>query len=336
AETVAGVSRRVAQLIAAGEELTELPGIGTSMAAHLKEIVETGSLAALGQMRQEFPETLSELMQLETLGPKKARKLYDTLGITSVSELAAAIDAGKVEALPGFGTKTAANLRRAIAKLAQHTRRFLLVEADQFVQPLLKHLHAGPGIEALDVAGSYRRHQETVGDIDLLAVCAHAPPLMQHFLAYPDVKHVEMAGTTRGTVVLRSGLQVDLRIVPCRSYGAALHYFTGSKAHNVAVRKLGVERGLRINEYGVFRGPARKGEDALRRRSRAEGGDLDPEEGERVGGETEEEVFRAVGMEWVPPELREDRGEIQAAQQGTLPALINLDDIRGDLQMHST
>jgi DNA polymerase (family 10) len=325
AQTMAGLSRPVAQLMAAGEDLTELPGIGSSMATHLKEIVETGGLAALGQMRQELPETLTELMRLETLGPKKARKLYDALGITSVAELAAAIDAGKVEALPGFGKKTAENLRRAIAQSAQHARRFLLADADQLVQPLLAYLRAGPGIEALDVAGSYRRRQETVGDIDILAICEDPPPLMQHFQAYPDVEHVEMAGTTRGAVVLRSGLQVDLRIVPRRSYGAALHYFTGSKAHNVAVRTLGVERGLRINEYGVFRVP--KG-------SRAE--EVEKEEGKRIGGETEEDVFRAVGLAWIPPELREDRGEMQAAHQGTLPTLISVDDMRGDLQMHST
>ena len=144
AQTVAGLSRPVAQIIAAGEDLTALPGIGSSMAAHLKEIVETGSLAALGQMGQEFPETLTELMRLETLGPKKARKLYEELGIASVSELAAAIDAGKVEALPGFGKKTAAHLRRAISQSAQHMRRFLLADADQLIQPLLEHLRAGP------------------------------------------------------------------------------------------------------------------------------------------------------------------------------------------------
>jgi DNA polymerase (family 10) len=325
AQTVAGLSRPVAQLMAAGEDLTELPGIGSSMATHLEEIVETGGLAALGQMRQELPATLTELMRLETLGPKKARKLYDALGITSVAELAAAIEAGKVEALPGFGKKTAENLRRAIAQSAQHARRFLLADADQLVQPLLAYLRAGPGLEALDVAGSYRRRQETVGDIDILATCEDPPPLMQHFQAYPDVEHVEMAGTTRGAVVLRSGLQVDLRIVPRRSYGAALHYFTGSKAHNVAVRTLGVEHGLRINEYGVFRIP--KG-------SRVE--EVEKEEGKRIGGETEEDVFRAVGLAWIPPELREDRGEMQAAHQGTLPTLISVDDIRGDLQMHST
>jgi DNA polymerase (family X) len=325
AQTVAGLSRPVPQLLEAEEDLTALPGIGTSMAAHLQEIVETGNLAALGQVRQEFPETLTELMRLEKLGPKKARQLYDALGITSVSELATAIDAGKVEALPGVGQKTVENLRRAIAQFAQHRQRFLLADIDQLIQPLLNHLRAGPGIEALDIAGSYRRRQETVGDIDILAICEHPPPLMQHFQSYPDVAHVDMAGATRGTVILHSGLKVDLRIVPRRSYGAALHYFTGAQAHNIAVRKLGVERGLRINEYGVFRvANGRQAEE------------VDQAEGEWVGGEQEEDVFHAVGMEWVPPELREDRGEMQAAHQGALPTLISLDDIRGDLQMHST
>ena len=325
AQTVAGLSRPVTQLAEAGEDLTKLPGIGTSMATHLKEIVETGSLTVLKQMGQEFPETLTELMRLEKLGPKKARKLYDALDITTVSELAAAIETGQVEALPGFGKKTVENLRRAISQSAQNMQRFLLADADQLIQPLLQYLRAGPGIETLDVAGSYRRRQETVGDIDLLATCENPPPLMQHFRSYPEVEHVEMAGTTRAATVLRSGLQVDLRIVPRRSYGAALHYFTGSQAHNVAVRKLGVERGLRINEYGVYRVPKGK---------KAE--ELAPEEGERIGGETEEDIFRAVGMAWVPPELREEYGEIQAAQQGALPRLISLDDIRGDLHMHST
>jgi DNA polymerase (family 10) len=198
------------------------------------------------------------------------------------------------------------------------------VDADQLVQPLLRHLRQASGISELEVAGSYRRRQETVGDIDILATCENPEPVMQHFQSYRFVERVEMAGPTRGTVVLRSGLQVDLRIVPPRSYGAALHYFTGSKAHNVAVRKLGVERRLRINEYGVFR---------IAKGKKAE--DLGKEEGERIGGEKEEDVFHAVGLAWIPPELREDRGEIQAAQQGKLPHLITLDDIRADLQMHS-
>jgi DNA polymerase (family X) len=324
AQTVAGLSQPVAQLIEAGEDLRKLPGIGSSMAEHLKEILETGTLSGLEEVRRALPPTLTELMQLHHLGPKRARQLYDTLGITSVSELAAAIDTGKVEALPGFGKKSAGNLSRALEEFERRTKRFLLADADQLVQPLLRYLRQAPGIIELEVAGSYRRRQDTVGDIDILATGENSEPVMRHFQSYQYIERVEMAGTTRGTVVLRSGLKVDLRIVPRRSYGAALHYFIGSKAHNVAVRKLGVERGLRINEYGVFRIPTGK---------KAEG--LGKERGERIGGEKEEDVFRAVDLVWMPPELREDRGEIQAAQQHKLPHLITLDDIRADLQMHS-
>jgi DNA polymerase (family 10) len=255
AQTIDGLSRPVAELIEAGEELTTLPGIGSSMAEHIREILNTSTLAALADVRREVPETLGALLQLEHLGPKRARRLYEDLDITSIPALAEALDAGKVEALPGFGKKTAEGLRRAIRSFEQYGQRFLLADAEQLIQPLLSYLHQAPGLEALEVAGSFRRRRETVGDIDILATCENPEPLMQHFQSYRHVGRVEMAGRTRGTVVLQSGLQVDLRIVPRQSYGAALYYFTGSKAHNVAVRKLAVERGLRINEYGIFRIP---------------------------------------------------------------------------------
>jgi DNA polymerase (family X) len=324
AQTMEGLPRPVAQLVEEGEDLTKLAGIGSSMAEHIREILETGTLSAVEKIHREVPPTLAALMHLEHLGPKRTKQLYDDLGITSVAELTKALDAGKVEALPGFGKKTAENLRHAIDSFERRIKRFLLADADQLVQPFLAYLRQAPDIEELELAGSYRRRQETVGDIDILATCEAPEPVMQHFQSYPHVERVEAAGTRRGTIVLRSGLQVDLRIMPRRSYGAALYYFTGSKAHNVAVRKLGIERGLRINEYGVFRVPKGKKVE-----------DLEGEEGKRIGGETEEEVFRAVGLVWIPPELREDRGEIQAAQARQLPKLLTLDDIRGDLQMHS-
>jgi DNA polymerase (family 10) len=208
--------------------------------------------------------------------------------------------------------------------LAKRPKRFKLLDADQLVRPLIEHLRKGGNIEQLEVAGSYRRRMETVGDIDILAMSDDAKAVMQRFQTYPEVERVIAAGTTRGTVMLRSGLQVDLRILPRRSYGAALQYFTGSKAHNIAVRTLGVERGLRISEYGIFRVPKdKKVEEAA------------VEEGERIGGTKEEDVFRAVDIDWVPPELRENRGEIQAAQKHKLPELIMPEDIRGDLHMHS-
>jgi DNA polymerase (family X) len=181
AQTVAGLSQPVAQLIEAGEDLRKLPGIGSSMAEHLKEILETGTLSGLEEVRRALPPTLTELMQLHHLGPKRARQLYDTLGITSVSELAAAIDTGKVEALPGFGKKSAGNLSRALEEFERRTKRFLLADADQLVQPLLRYLRQAPGIIELEVAGSYRRRQDTVGEIDILATGENSQPVMQHF-----------------------------------------------------------------------------------------------------------------------------------------------------------
>lgn len=323
--TVEGLTRPLARMVEAGEDLTELPGIGSEMAHHITELVTTGRLGLLEEIYSRVPPTLAELTKLDGLGPKRTRKLWEQLGVTTVDELEAALDAGRVETLEGFGQKTAERIRQSIADYRKHVGRFRLADADQFVRPLLEYMRGAPGIEEMEVAGSYRRRRETVGDIDLLVVCEDPLPVMRHFTSYPRVARVDRSGETRGTVILQSGLQVDLRILPRRSYGAALHYFTGSKEHNIAVRKLGVQRGLRISEYGVFRVPPDAREE-----------DLGPEEGERVGGEREEDVFRAVGMAWVPPELRENRGEVEAALAARLPKLVTLRDIRGDLQMHST
>jgi len=326
ARTIESLSQPVAQLIAEGKDLKtlKLPGVGERMAEHIEEIIETGTLQALKVLRKEIPATLDELLEVEGLGPKRTKQLYETLGISSVKQLEQAIASGKVESLPGFGKKSVEKIRQAIQNLAKRPKRFKLLDADQLVRSLIEYLREGGNIEQLEVAGSYRRRMETVGDIDILAASDNAKPVMQRFQTYPEVERVIAAGTTRGTVILRSGLQVDLRILPQRSYGAALHYFTGSKAHNIAVRTLGVERGLRISEYGIFRVPKGK---------KAE--EVGIEEGERIGGATEQDVFRSVDLDWVPPELREDRGEIQAAQKHMLPDLIALDDIRGDLHLHS-
>ena len=326
ARTIESLSQPVAQLIAEGKDLKtlKLPGVGERMAEHIEEIIETGTLQALKVLRKEIPATLDELLEVEGLGPKRTKQLYLKLGISSIKQLEQAIASGKVESLPGFGKKSVEKIRQAIQNLAKRPKRFKLLDADQLVRSLIEYLRKGGNIEQLEVAGSYRRRMETVGDIDILAASDNAKPVMQRFQTYPEVERVIAAGTTRGTVILRSGLQVDLRILPQRSYGAALHYFTGSKAHNIAVRTLGVERGLRISEYGIFRVPKGK---------KAE--EVGIEEGERIGGATEQDVFRSVDLDWVPPELREDRGEIQAAQKHMLPDLIALDDIRGDLHLHS-
>jgi DNA polymerase (family X) len=326
ARTIESLSQPVTQLLEEGKDLKKLklPGIGKSMAEHVAEIIKTGTLQALKQLQKKLPAHLDELLEIEGLGPKRTKELYEKLGIGSIKELEQAIAAGKVEALAGFGKKSVEKIRQAIQNLAKRPQRFKLLDADQLVRPLIEYLRKGGGIDQLEVAGSYRRRMETVGDIDILTASDSPEAVMQRFQTYPEVARVIAAGTTRGTVVLRSGLQVDLRILPQRSYGAALHYFTGSKAHNIAVRTLGVDRGLRISEYGVFRVPKGK---------KAE--EVGVEEGERIGGAREEEVFKAVGLDWVPPELRENRGEIQAAQKRKLPDLIVLEDIRGDLHLHS-
>jgi DNA polymerase (family X) len=326
ARTIESLSQSVTQLLETGKDLKKLklPGIGKSMSEHIEEIVKSGTLTALKELRKKLPGKVDELLEIEGLGPKRTKLLYEKLGVSSIKKLEQAIDSGKLEDLAGFGKKSIEKIRQAIQNLTKRVKRFKLLDADQLVRPLIEHLRSGGGIEQLEVAGSYRRRMETVGDIDILVASDKPNAVMQRFQAYPEVERVLAAGTTRGTIILRSGLQIDLRILPQRSYGSALHYFTGSKAHNIAVRTLGVERGLRISEYGVFRVPKGK---------KAE--EVGVEEGERVGGVKEEDVFRAVNMDWVPPELRENRGEIQAAQKHKLPDLIVLEDIRGDLHMHS-
>lgn len=300
--------------------LTDLQGIGKEMASHIQEMVATGTFAYRDELLAEIPRTLLELMRLPGLGPKKAKKVYDELGIGSVDELEAAAKEGRIASLPGFGAKSQEKILAGIAEHRLHGSRFLLPEAERYVEPLLGYLREVPELERLEVAGSYRRRKETVGDIDLLAIASQPMPVMERFRGYPQVDKILMAGDTRSTIVLGSGLQVDLRVVPAECYGAALVYFTGSKEHNVKLRRRGVERGLRISEYGVFRLDEKNPE----------------AEGECIAGREEADVYAAVGLAWVPPELREDRGEIAAAAAAKLPKLIQVEDLKGDLHMHST
>ncbi|HUF69485.1 MAG TPA: DNA polymerase/3'-5' exonuclease PolX, partial [Longimicrobiales bacterium] len=308
--TVEGLTRPLAAMVDAGADLTTLPGIGRDIARVITELVQTGESGRLSDLEREIPATLGDLMRLNGIGPRRARQLHDALRIETLADLRTALERGDVERIPGFGPKTAETIRQSLSR-PRGPVRFRLADVEPIVDDMVAWLRAAPGIERLEPAGSYRRRAETVGDIDLLAICGAPGPVVDRFTSYEGVSRVVARGSTRASVVLASGMQVDLRIVARESYGAALHYFTGNKAHNVAVRALGVSRGLRINEYGVFRG-------------------------QRIGGETEEDVFRAVGMSFVPPELREDRGEIEAAGRGAIPDLITQNDIRGDLHMHST
>jgi len=304
--------------------LTDLPGIGKEMASHIQEMVETGTLGFRDELLAEVPRSLIELMRLPALGPKKAKKIFDELKVGSVDELEAAAREGRIASLPGFGAKSQEKILAGIAEYRQHGSRFLLNEAERSVEPLLAYLRETPEIERLEVAGSYRRRKETIGDIDLLAIASRPVPVMEHFRAYAQVDQILMAGDTRSTVVLGSGLQVDLRVVPPECYGAALVYFTGSKEHNVKLRRRAVERGLRISEYGVFSLHGGVHEDNA------------GTEGECIAGREEADVYATVGLAWIPPEMREDRGEIEAAAAGRLPDLIRVEDLRGDLHMHST
>ena len=318
--TVETLTTPLRKWVEEGRPLTDLPGIGKEMANHIREMVETGTLGFRDQLLSEVPRSLIELMRLPGLGPKKAKKIYDELKIGTVDEVETAAKEGRIAALPGFGARSQEKILAGIEEYRQHGSRFLLTEAERYVEPLLSYLRETPEIERLEVAGSYRRRCETVGDIDLLAIASHPVPVMEWFRGYPQVDKILMAGDTRSTIVLGSGLQVDLRVVPSGCYGAALVYFTGSKEHNVKLRRRAVERGMRISEYGVFRVEERKQE----------------EEGELIAGREEADVYATVGLPWIPAELREDRGEIEAAAAGRLPNLVRLEDLRGDLHMHST
>jgi len=328
ARTVADHAVPLKTLVADGADLTELSGIGKDMARYITELITTGRLSVLDELTAEIPRSLLDLVRLPGVGPKRTKKLWDTLGITTLDALEAAARDGHVAELEGFGAKTQQRMLDGIARLRERGSRLRLVDADERITPLLAHLEGQATIGRLGVAGSLRRRQETIGDIDILATAADPVAAMGHFANFDGVAEVAMSGETRGSVVLAGGLQVDLRIVPEESWGAALQYFTGSKAHNVKLRKRAVAMGLSISEYGVTRIDARD------EGSGSDGGGHPV--GVRVAGETEESVYAAVGLPWIPPELREDRGEIELAEAGALPALVTLADLRGDLQMHTT
>lgn len=312
ARTIETLGSPVAALTDQKTALEELPGIGADLAGKIREIVKTGTLGLLSELTRRTPETLVQLMHVPGLGPKRASLLHKKLHIKTVADLERALAAGKLQKVRGFKETLEARIRRGLAERKAHEGRIGLATADAYVPSLVAYLKKIPGVSRLEVAGSYRRRRETVGDVDILVSASRGAEVGKRFVSYPDVQQVLAEGPTRCSVVLRSGLQVDLRVVPAASFGAALHYFTGSKAHNIAVRTLGVKRGLKVNEYGVFR------------------------RGRRVGGRDEAEVFASVGLPWIPPELRENRGELEAAASGILPKLVELDEVKGDLQMHTT
>ena len=294
-----------------GRPLPRLPGIGPDLAGKIEEFARTGHLALLDRLRAQIPSGVADMLQLPSLGPKRVRALYEELHVTSPAQLARAARDGRVRELPGFGVRSEAGILAAIAAHVGRPQRLKLVNAMQYAAAITGWLLRAPGARDVTAAGSLRRSCETVGDLDLLACADDGVAVVRHFLAYPEVAEVRASGETRATVVLGSGLQVDLRVVPQSCYGAALMYFTGSKAHNIRLRRLAIERGLKLNEYGLFQG----------RRV--------------IAAASEEEVYRALGLPWIAPELREDRGEIEAALANRLPRLIERGDLAGDLHAHT-
>jgi DNA polymerase (family 10) len=316
ARTVETQTTPLARWVAEGRELTALPGIGKEMARHLVELCATGTRGYRDELLGELPRGLVEVMRLPGVGARRARKLWEELAVDSVEALAAAAGAGRVRGLAGFGEKSEAKILAGITLWREQSARTRIDLADRHVAPLLAYLREAPGVERVEVAGSYRRRRESVGDLDLLASPASpadGAAVAAHFLAYPQVAEVLAGGETKASVRLGAGLAVDLRVVPAESWGAALQYFTGSKEHNIRLRQRALERGSKLSDDGLFTAG-----------------------GERLAGAAEEEVYAALGLAWIPPELREDRGEIAAAAAGTLPRLVTVEDLRGDLQMHST
>jgi DNA polymerase (family 10) len=311
ARTVSGYTHSMAELVREEEDLTELSGIGEDLSAKIKEIVETGRLAKLEEVKSRTPADLTRMLNVAGLGPKRVKALYEELGISTLAELEQAAAEGRIQELHGLGEKIEQQILKDLQREDRQDDRVRIDVAEEIIHPLVRYLRSLEGVERVEVAGSYRRRKETVGDLDLLTTSDRGKEISDRFVNYEDVVNVLSQGETRSTVEFRSGMQVDLRVVPEESYGAALFYFTGSKEHNIAIRNLALDQGLKVNEYGVFR------------------------EEERVAGESEAGIYDLLGLAYIEPELREDRGEIEAAQKGTLPDLVTLEEIRGDLQCHT-
>jgi DNA polymerase (family 10) len=307
ARVIEGLPKSAESLLSAGQDLSELPGIGKDLAGKIAGIIKSGRFDLLDQLKKKLPGELGDMAALPGLGPKRVKLLYDKLKVHTLEDLRRAIRAGRLRELHGFGPTTEKKLLSALEK-PRAEKRFKLSVAEAEAEALTAFLRDGGRVV---VAGSYRRRRDTVGDLDVLVTAKDGAAVGDKVVHYENVAEVLAHGPTRTTVVLRSGLQVDVRVVPEESYGAALMYFTGSKAHNIALRGLAIDHGWKLNEYGLFAGKR------------------------RIAGATEEEVYKKLGLAFIPPELREDRGEVALAKANKLPKLVSVADIRGDLHVHS-
>ncbi len=291
--------------------LEEVPWIGESMAEKIEEYLKSGKIKYYEELKRKTPVKIKELTRVEGLGPKTVKILYQKLGIRNLQELEKAAKAHKIAPLFGFGEKTEKNILEGIEFLKRSKGRFLLGEILPRVKILEAKLKELKEVEKIDVAGSVRRMKETIGDVDFLIVSKNPKKVMDFFVSQPEVVRVWGRGTTKSSVRVREGFDVDIRVLPEKSYGSALQYFTGSKEHNIAIRRIAIEKGLKLSEYGLFKGK------------------------KQVAGQTEGGVYKSLGMEWMPPEMRENRGEVEAALKGRLPKIVELKDIKGDLHSHS-
>jgi len=308
AQNIESHGKDVEELYKIGE-LQDIPGVGESTAEEIKEFLETGKVKRLEKLKKDFPVDLRSLSGVETIGPKKIKTLYQELGIRNLDDLEEKAKEGKIRKLEGFGKKTEENILENISFARKKGNRFLLgyvqPEAKEIIKILKEH------VDEIELAGSLRRKKETIGDVDILVVSKNSKEIMDIFTDMDKVDKVISKGNTKSTVRLYGGIHVDLRVVEKKSFGSALQYFTGSKDHNVSVRKIAQKKGYKLNEYGLFKNDNRK------------------------AGKTEKEVYEKLGLKWIPPELRENRGEIDAAKNNKLPDLVKYDDVKGDLQMHS-
>jgi len=310
AQVIEALTTDVEELAQTGR-LSKLPGIGADLSQKIKEILRTGTLSLYEELKKEVPPVLLTFLEIPGLGPKKVKAIYEKLGITSIEELEKACKLHKIAKLPGFGYKTEQNILRGIKLFREKTGRRPLGEVLPLAEEVVRILKEETPVDKIAIAGSLRRRKETVKDIDILITSLKPSVVMKKITELPMVKEVIAFGETKTSVRLDPGIQMDVRVVEPECWGAALAYFTGSKAHNIRVRELALERGLKINEYGVFK------------------------EGKRIAGLTEEEVYETVGLPFIPPELREDRGEIEAGLRGELPELVEYEDVKGDGHVHS-
>lgn len=313
AVTVDSLEQDVADIYKKGglKALGEIPSVGDSIARKIEEYIKTGRIKYYNELKRKLPVKLEELIAVEGMGPKRARYLFQKLGIADLKDLEKAARQNKIAGLFGFGAKAQANILQGIEFLKRSKGRFLLGEILPKAQEFYDRLKNAKEVRQIDFAGSLRRMKETIGDIDFLVISSHPKKVMDYFTGLPGIVKIWGRGGTKASIRLKEGFDMDLRVVPKRSYGSALQYFTGSKEHNIVLRKIAIEKGLKLSEYGLFRGP------------------------KMIAGESENGIYNALGLDWIPPELRENTGEIEAAQAKKLPELIELKNIKGDLHCHT-